>query len=56
MKTYLVSMAYETGFKIYVKAVDEEHAEKLAMEIVNDFDIPDDADIIYRDFYVTDSE
>lgn len=55
MKKYLVAVAYETGFRMYVEAKNEEDAEKLALEIIGDSDIPEDADILHRDYFVTDS-
>lgn len=56
MKTYLVAVAYETGFKMFVEANSPENAKELALEIIGDGDIPDDADLIYRDYFVTDVE
>lgn len=55
MQTYKVAIAYECGFVIDVQADSLEQAEELAMESVNDVDIPTGSNVVHRDYFVVDS-
>ncbi len=55
MSNFRVSIAYEVGIVIEVYDVhDVATAEDVAMEIINIEGVPEDADVVHRDYFVTD--
>ena len=56
MTKYRVFAGYDAGFYVDIVANSATDAEAEMMELINDNDVPKDAVIINRDYYITASE
>ena len=55
MSNFRVSIAYEVGIVLEINDVhDEATAKDVAMEIINMEGVPEDADVVHRDYFVAD--
>ena len=55
MKTFSVTASYEATFTVDIEAETATEAEYILMDTINDYDIPKDANIKSRDYFIIDS-
>lgn len=57
MKTFRVSMHYEVGVYMDIKASSAEEAEELAKESMNSDGCPENVgEVVHRDYFICDSK
>lgn len=56
MKKYRVAVAYEFGFVVEVEAPDSQLATDIVMEMIDEGGIPENANVVHRDYFITDVE
>lgn len=53
MRKFKLSMTFEVGFNYDVEAETMEEATQILMDLVEDGDVPEDAEILDRYFFLT---